>query len=168
MSLLGNITALGVLASVAGGAWAGLLPDNAAHDPASIHADGSEDKQERYLELELIAVPLIVDNQVDGYLLSRFLVQINEEEAKRFDLNLETYLTDAIYRHLIATAASLNTNNTYRIFGETEDGLLNKINTELGVQMVDSVTISQLDILQNDALLIDDSVSGNAANDTNE
>lgn len=156
MSLIGNITALGVLASVAGGAWAGLLPD-AVHEPEVVQTDEVQTIAEAYLELDLIAVPLIVAGQVDSYLLSRFLVQINEEEAARFDLNLETYLRDAIYRHLISTAASLNTENTYSIFGETEAGLLAMINAEMGVQMVDSVTISQFDILQNDAVLIDES-----------
>lgn len=157
MSILGNLTALGVLASVAGGAWAGLS-QSAAPDPVEVQSEETAEPADIYLELDLIAVPLIIDDRIDGYLLSRFLVQVDEEEAKRFDLNLDTYLRDAVYRQLIATTASLDTQNTYEIFGATATKILEKINTELGVEMVDSITIAQLDVLQNDAVLIDDTV----------
>jgi hypothetical protein len=165
LSILGNLTALGVLASVAGGAWVGLS-QSAAPDPVEVQSEETAEPADIYLELDLVAVPLIIENRIDGYLLSRFLVQVDEDEAKRFDLNLETYLRDAVYRQLIATTASLNTQNTYKIFDATANQIMEKINTELGVQMVDSITIAQLDVLQNDAVLIDDTVG--ASNATGE
>lgn len=158
MALLGNLTALGVLASVAGGAFAGIMPATES-SPVETAADSAGETPEIYLELELIAVPMIIDKRIEGYLLSRYLVRANEEAAARFGENLQGYLGDIIYRHLMTNAALLDTQNTYKIFGSTEDGLKQKINSELGVNLVESITTAQFDIMENDAVLIDTSIT---------
>lgn len=149
MGLMSSLTSLAAIASVAGGMWFGLqLPEPAegasAGDPAKVAGV--------YLELDLIAVSLIQDDQVRGYLLGRFYIQTNEHSIARFGDKFDVYLADAINTALITDTRLVERENSYDIYKDVIGDLVVSVNKKLGGNVVENIFASQLDVLDKNAV----------------
>lgn len=151
MSLIGNLTAIGVLASVFGGAWYGVQPSPKV-EVSEAQSGEEAPPSEIYLQIDFIAIPLIRYGQIDGYLMARFYAQTNQNAVSRYGDALPHYLEHAINKGLFAEAGNFEGNNSYKVFDRISEALVESVNEEFGDGTVAHIYASQLDIFAKNAV----------------
>lgn len=139
------IASLFVIASLVGGTITGLTEIN-SKDKEPIDGDETTSSS-GIISTDVMAIPVIKAGEIDSYLIGRFSVKTNTENAEPFAQLLKPLLDDIIMRALTQRSIDLETFNSYSAQNELSEFLLNEINARLGGGVIEEVFVTQLDML---------------------
>ncbi len=137
-------TSMLVTIAVAGGTVGGLYkPANVEMtDEAETVAMGGS-----YVELEMIAVPFVSDNKVQGYLVSRLTLNLSPDGFDIYGNEFIPRIHDVVNRELFEKLAALRKTKPYEVHEVVAASLAEKINADFGAKIVHGVFVNQLEYL---------------------
>ncbi len=100
---------------------------------------------ERYIEADLTAVPRIVDNQIEGYFLSRMAYVLDEPKITKTNIPIELLLSDFYLGYAYNNDIIKFTKFEDFNLDKFSDGLVEYINRRFGDKVVISNLILQID-----------------------
>ena len=105
-------TSILVTVAIAGGTVAGLYqpPEVEMTEDVEQKAPGGS-----YLELDMIAVPYVADNQVRGYLVSRFTLNLSPEAPADYGEEFFPRINNIVNRELFVKLAALRKTKPYEV-----------------------------------------------------
>ena len=137
-------TSLLVTLAVAGGTTFGLFK------PATektIEEDVTAPMGGSYIELEMIAVPYVADNQVQGYLVSRLTLNLSPDAFDKYGNEFIPRIHDVVNTELFVKLAALRKTNPYEVHEVVAASLAEEINADFGATIVHGVFVNQLEYL---------------------
>ncbi|MEM8652843.1 MAG: hypothetical protein AAGF54_20130, partial [Pseudomonadota bacterium] len=142
---LANIfTSILVTLAVAGGTAAGLYKPA---EPAMVENEEVTEPGGSYLELDLIAVPYVANNEIRGYLVSRFTVNFSPDAVANYGDEFFPRVNDVINRELFVRLAALRKTKPYEVHEVIAASLMQEINADFGAEIVHGVFVNQLEFL---------------------
>lgn len=133
-----------VTLAIAGGTAFGLYqPEKVeiVEDIETVSAGGS------YVELEMIAVPFVADEMVQGYLVSRLTLNLSPEAFGLYGNEFLPRIRDVINRELFVKLAALRKTKPYEVHEVVAASLVEEINADFGAEIVHGVFVNQLEYL---------------------
>lgn len=137
-------TSLLVTAAVAGGTVGGLYKPAMVEMPEEVETavpGGS------YVELEMVAVPFVADNKVQGYLVSRLTLNLSPDAFDRYGNEFIPRIHDVVNRELFVKLAALRKTKPYEVHEVVAASLAEEINADFGAEIVHGVFVNQLEYL---------------------
>ncbi|MBL8583846.1 MAG: hypothetical protein JNL61_16675 [Rhizobiaceae bacterium] len=103
-----------------------------------------------YVKTEVISVPVLSDNYVKGYFLTRLVYTVEPEKMKKLTIPLESLLTDEVYSYLYGNPQIDFSAVKSVDLDAFRNGLKDKINARISADLVHDVIIEQIDYLSKD------------------
>lgn len=133
-----------VTIAIAGGTAFGLYQPETVEiveDVEAVATGGS------YIELEMIAVPYVADNMVQGYLVSRLILNLSPDAFEIYGNEFLPRIRDVVNRELFMKLAALRKTKPYEIHEAVAASLVDEINADFGAETVHGVFVNQLEYL---------------------
>lgn len=123
--------------------WSAQAPTDAAAEKQDAPLLGGLD----YVKTEVIPVPILRDEVIQGYFLARLVYTVEPEKLKHLSVPAETLLVDQVYTYLYG--------NPQIDFSKLEkfdvdafrNGIRDSINKRVGETLMQDVMIDQIDFL---------------------
>jgi predicted DNA binding CopG/RHH family protein len=111
---------------------------------------------EEFVKGESINIPVITDNGISGYFITKVSFMMNKEKAKDLAIPLPSLTTDELFTLLVGNKM-VDMSNTKAFNLEAFRGDIKKdINERLGGEYVASVFVEQLDFLSKEQIRAND------------
>ncbi|MEM8542152.1 MAG: hypothetical protein AAGF25_14450 [Pseudomonadota bacterium] len=137
-------TSLLVTMAVAGGTVLGLYEpamEEVVEEGETAPMGGS------YIELDMIAVPYVADNIVQGYLVSRLTLNLSPDASQIYGNEFIPRIQDIVNRQLFMKLGALRKTKPYEIHEVVAASLAEEINVDFGSMIVHGVFVNQLEYL---------------------
>ena len=137
-------TSMLVTIALAGGTVFGL------HKPAKVEMVEEAEtaaKGGSYVELEMIAVPFVADDKVQGYLVSRLTLNLSPDASDKYGNEFIPRIHDVVNRELFVKLAALRKTKPYEVHEVVAASLAEEINADFGAAIVHGVFVNQLEYL---------------------
>ena len=126
-----------------GGLYGGVAMGVGGGDPVIDPEETSHDHS-----IDLIATPLIIGDRIQGYVIGRYVIEIDLSQAEA----LGTPIAETV-AHGINDFFYRNARNTYWVGGELTvpeivEGVRGSINKQAGYDLASMIAVRQLDFLQ--------------------
>jgi hypothetical protein len=105
-----------------------------------------------YVKTEVISVPVLSDQYIKGYFLTRLVYTIEPEKLKLLTVPLEPLLTDEVYSYLYGNPQIDFTVAKSVSLDDFRNGIKDKVNKRVGDTLVHDVIIEQIDFLSKDEI----------------
>ena len=142
-------TSLLVTIAVAGGTGIGLYQPEAvemAEDAETIVQGGS------YVELDMVAVPFVADDKVQGYLVASLTLNLSPDASDRYGNEFIPRIRDVVNRELFVKLAALRRTKPYEVHEVVAASLAEEINMDFGGKIVHGVFVNQLEYLDKNSV----------------
>jgi hypothetical protein len=136
------------LGAVYGSVWMATRP---APDPAA-----AEKAQQQYVKGESINIPVLANDQVTGYFLTKISFMMDKDKAKDLKIPLTELTTDELFSLLVGNKMIDISHIANFNLPAFRDDIKKNMNTRLGGDYVDSVLVEQLDYLSKDEVRAND------------
>lgn len=100
-----------------------------------------------YVELDMIAVPYVADNMVQGYLVSRLTLNLSPDASLIYGNEFIPRIQDIVNRELFMKLGALRKTKPYEIHEVVAASLAEEINVDFGAMIVHGVFVNQLEYL---------------------
>lgn len=100
-----------------------------------------------YIELDMIAVPFVADNMVQGYLVSRLTLNLSPDASDTYGNEFLPRIHDVVNRELFVKLAALRKTKPYEVHEVVAASLASEINADFGATIVHGVFVNQLEYL---------------------
>jgi hypothetical protein len=132
------------LGAAYGSVWMATRP---APDPAA-----EQKQQQQYVKGESINIPIIANDQVTGYFLTKISFMMDKEKAKDLKIPLTELTTDELFSLLVGNKmVDIGHISNFNLPAFRDD-IKKNMNERLGGDYVDSVLVEQLDYLSKDEI----------------
>ncbi|WOJ88666.1 hypothetical protein RZS28_12675 [Methylocapsa polymorpha] len=89
-----------------------------------------------------INVPMIVNGNIEGYVVAQFVYLIDSKNAKQLSVPLEAFIADEAFRTLYSDQMDFNHLEKYDVPALTQE-LIRKVNQRLGGDIVKDVLVEE-------------------------
>ena len=103
-----------------------------------------------YVKTEVMSVPILSDNFVKGYFLTRLVYTVEPEKMKKLTVPMESLLTDQVYTYLYGNPQIDFTVVKSVDLDAFRNGLKGSINARIGSDLVQDIIVEQIDFLSKD------------------
>jgi hypothetical protein len=100
-----------------------------------------------YVKTDIISVPLMKDDEVYGYFLTRLVYTVEPAVMKTLSLPAEALLVDEVYTYLYANPEIDFADYAKLDLGKLRSGIREAVNKRVGKNLVHDVLIEQIDFL---------------------
>ena len=105
-----------------------------------------------YVELEMIAVPYVADDKVQGYLVSRLILNLSPDAFDKYGNEFIPRIHDVVNRELFVKLAALRKTKPYEVHEVVAASLAEEINADFGATIVHGVFVNQLEYLDKNSV----------------
>lgn len=105
-----------------------------------------------YVKTDVISVPIVVENAVQGYFIARFVYTAEQKKLAAMSVPAESVLIDEIYTYLYSNPMIDFTQAKKIDIGAFRTNLRDAINKRLGEDIINEVLIEQVDFLSKDEI----------------
>lgn len=105
-----------------------------------------------YVKTEMISVPVMKNQAIDGYFLARLVYTVEPEKAKKLSLPAEALLTDLVYTYLYANPQIDFVTRGNLDLDAMRNGIRDSVNAHVGDKLVHEVLIEQIDYLSKEEI----------------
>ena len=105
-----------------------------------------------YVKTDVISVPVVVENAVQGYFIARFVYTAEQKKLAAMTVPAESVLIDEVYTYLYSNPMIDFTQAKKIDIGAFRTGLRDAINKRLGEDVINEVLIEQVDFLSKDEI----------------
>jgi hypothetical protein len=130
------------LGAVYGSVWMATRP---APDPAA-----AQKAQQEYVKGESINIPVLANDQVTGYFLTKISFMMEKDKAKDLKAPLTELTTDELFSLLVGNKMIDVSHLSSFNLPAFRDDIKKNMNERLGGEYIDSVLVEQLDYLSKD------------------
>lgn len=110
-----------------------------------------------YIKADIISVPLLTRDGVDGYFLARLVYTVEAERAKTLSIPAESLIADEVYTFLYANKQIDFAERANFDLDAFRGGIRDSVNRRVGEELVREVIVEQIDFLSK-AEIRDDAV----------
>jgi hypothetical protein len=100
-----------------------------------------------YVKTDIISVPLMKDNEVYGYFLTRLVYTVEPAVMKTLSLPAEALLVDEVYTYLYANPEIDFADYAKLDLDKLRTGIREAVNKRVGKKLVHDVLVEQIDFL---------------------
>jgi hypothetical protein len=100
-----------------------------------------------YVKTDIISVPLMKDNEVYGYFLTRLVYTVEPAVMKTLSLPAEALLVDQVYTYLYANPQIDFADYARLDLDKLRNGIRESVNKRVGKELIHDVLIEQIDFL---------------------
>lgn len=100
-----------------------------------------------YVKTEVISVPVLKKDGIEGYFLGRFVYTVEPEKVKKLVVPAEAIIVDEVYSYLYANPLADFTRVDTLDLDAFRNGIRDSINKRVGEKLVHEVMIEQIDFL---------------------
>jgi hypothetical protein len=100
-----------------------------------------------YVKTDIISVPLMKDDEVYGYFLTRLVYTVEPAVAKTLSLPADALLVDEVYTYLYANPQIDFADYAKLDLDKNRSGIREAVNKRVGKKLVHDVLIEQIDFL---------------------
>jgi hypothetical protein len=137
------------LGAVYASVWMATRP---APDPSA-----AEKRQEEYVKGESINIPILANDQVTGYFITKISFMMNKDKAKDIKIPLTELTTDELFTLLVGNKMIDISHISSFDLPAFRDSIKKNMNERLGGDYVADVLVEQLDYLSKDEIRANDS-----------
>jgi flagellar basal body-associated protein FliL len=110
-----------------------------------------------YIKADVISVPMLTKDGVDGYFLARLVYTVEAERAKTMSIPAESLIADQVYTYLYANKQIDFSERQNFDLDEFRNGIRDSINKRVDEELIREVIVEQIDFLSK-AEIRDDTV----------
>ena len=100
-----------------------------------------------YVKTPVLSVPVLKQNTVAGYFLTRLVYTVEPEKLKKLSVPAEALISDEIYTYLFSNAAIDFTEVSALDLDAFRAGIRESINKRVGEELIHDVMVEQIDFL---------------------
>ena len=100
-----------------------------------------------YVKTPVLSVPVLKQNTVAGYFLTRLVYTVEPEKLKKLSIPAEALFSDEIYTYLFSNAAIDFTEASALDLDAFRAGIRESINKRVGEELIHDVMVEQIDFL---------------------
>ena len=144
------VAAIWIAAVTVGSVWFSFNSQSAASSEEKVDLGyfGGLD----YVKTEMISVPVMKNQAIDGYFLARLVYTIEPEKAKALSLPADALLTDLVYTYLYANPQIDFVTRGNLDLDAMRNGIRDSVNAHVGDKLVHEVLIEQIDYLSKEEI----------------